>query len=105
RPEGVQRTPRQRPVPRPVMTRVATPPPLKPRPAKEELKPQQPVAQKPIARPSPEMVRGGAANMQALLDRAGTGGAARPAEWEEEEAGAGAKGKVRPGGVAGRDKR
>jgi translation initiation factor IF-2 len=87
------------------MARVATPPPVKPRPLKEPKPAQQPIAQKPIARPPLEQVRGGNVNVQDLLNKANTD-LAPPVEVEDEEGAADRKGaKGRPGGVAGRDKR
>jgi translation initiation factor IF-2 len=89
----------------PAVVRVAKMPPLKPRPATEEKKAQEPVAQKPIARLSPEMLREGRVRADDLLNRAAGGDAAiAPADLEEEE-GDFPKGKVRPGQVTGRDKR
>ncbi len=83
--------------------RIATPPPLKQRTLKE-IKPQEPLAQKPIARP-PEVLKGGAVNLQNLAGRGMAGVEAPVGVDVEEEEGGEAKGKVRPGGVAGRDKR
>src|SRR5439155_22898433 len=72
---------------------------LKPRPAKEAIKPQQPIAQKPIARPPEALIGGPAAK---ALERMPLGGEiAPPADIEDDEE----RGKVRPGEVAGRDKR
>lgn len=74
--------------------------PLKPGPAKDAKKPQQPIAQKPIARP-PEAIIGG--NAAKALEKMPLGGdMAPPVDIEDDEDG---KGKVRPGEVAGRDKR
>jgi translation initiation factor IF-2 len=92
---------RKREIPRPTVHRVAPLPPLKPRPP-QPLKPQEPAAQKPIAR-LPEGVKGGAVNLQDILNRAAAGSEA-PATDVEDEEGDAARGK-RPGGVAGRDKR
>jgi translation initiation factor IF-2 len=80
-------------------------PPLKQRPAAEDKKPQEPIAQKPIARLSPEMLREGRVKAEDLINKAATGEAAiSPLDLEDEE-GEFAKGKVRPGQVTGRDKR
>ncbi len=102
RPEGGARQ-RKREIPRPVVARVATPPPLKQRPVKE-VKKQEPVAQKPIAQLPAEALRGGNVNIQEILKQA-TVAPEVPGVIEEDEEAEGAKGKVRPGGVAGRDKR
>jgi translation initiation factor IF-2 len=86
--------------------RLAVPPPLKQKPLKEAKKPQEPVAQKPIARPPLEAIQKGQLNIQDLLNKA-TLGETIPAsiEVEDDEATDGKGGKVRPAGVAGRDKR
>ena len=89
----------------PAVVRVAKMPPLKQRPAAEDKKPQEPIAQKPIARLSPEMLREGRVKAEDLINKAATGEAAiSPLDLEDEE-GEFAKGKVRPGQVTGRDKR
>jgi translation initiation factor IF-2 len=104
RPEGTQRPQRKREIPRPVVARVATPPPLKQRPAKE-IKPQEPVAQKPIAR-LPEGVKGAPVNIQDIINKSiGAPDDTNVIELEEEEGADGKGAKGRPGGVAGRDKR
>ncbi len=100
--EAAQRPRRNREIPRPAVVRVASPPPLKQRPAKEEKKPQEPIAQKPIARLPLDALRGGAVKAEELLKA--TEVPAAPVEVEEEDA-EGQKGKVRPGQVTGRDKR
>ncbi len=103
RPEGGPRQ-RKREIPRPVVARVATPPPLKQRPAKE-VKKQEPVAQKPIAQLPIEALRGGPiANIQEIINKAVIPSEA-PVITEVEDEDEAAKGKSRPGGVAGRDKR
>ncbi|HEV3258034.1 MAG TPA: translation initiation factor IF-2 N-terminal domain-containing protein, partial [Gemmataceae bacterium] len=105
RAEGT-RPQRKREIPRPVVARVASPPPLKQRPLREVKKPQEPVAQKPIARPPMDALRGGSVNVQDILNKAGAGEVAVPVDVEEEEGADAQKGsKSRPGGVAGRDKR
>jgi translation initiation factor IF-2 len=103
RPEGTPRPQRKREIPRPAVARVATPPPLKQR-SLTETKPQEQV-QKPIARP-PEVLRGGPVSVQNLHDK-GAGAVEIPAgvDLEEDEGGDSRKGKAKPGGVAGRDKR
>src|SRR5262249_55722541 len=71
----------------------------------EEKKPQEPVAQKPIARLSPEMLREGRVKAEDLLNKAAAAEfSVAPADLEDEE-GDLARGKVRPGQVTGRDKR
>jgi translation initiation factor IF-2 len=76
---------------------------LKQRPL-TEAKPQEQV-QKPIARP-PEVLRGGPINVQNLHDK-GAGAVEIPAgvDLEDDEGADARKGKAKPGGVAGRDKR
>jgi translation initiation factor IF-2 len=87
------------------VVRVAKPPTLKPRPAAEEKKPQEPAAQKPIARLSPEMLREGRVKAEDLLNKAAVGElSTSPLDLEDEEGEFG-KGKARPGQVTGRDKR
>jgi translation initiation factor IF-2 len=79
---------------------LVSPPPLKQRPgAKDVKKPQQPVVQKPIARP-PEALTGNAA--KALERLPGMGEAPPPVDVEDDEEG---RGKARVGEVVGRDKR
>lgn len=96
---------RKRDIPRPMGARLATPPPLKQKPLKDTRKPQEPAAQKPIARPPMEAIRGGNLNIQDLLNKTNlTEAIPASIEAEDDEGGEG-KGKVRPGGVAGRDKR
>src|SRR5439155_9620578 len=104
--DGGIRPQRKRDIPRPMGARLATPPPLKQRPLKETKKPQEPAAQKPIARPPMEAIRGGNLNIQDLLTKTSVGDAIPAAiEVEDDEAAEDKGGKVRPGGVAGRDKR
>jgi translation initiation factor IF-2 len=106
--ETPPRSRRTRDIPRPQMYRVATPP-LKPRPPKEEKKPAEPPAQKPIARPTQEEMRkleAGPAAAQNLLNKGVTGEVpAPPADFEDEEGGDKKGGKPRPSGVPGRDQR
>jgi translation initiation factor IF-2 len=102
RPDTAPRPQRKREIPRPGMPRVATPPPLKPRPVNRELRPAEPVAQKPIARP-PQALRGGPLAPGAV-EREMDAGQAPPADIEDDDESKGARGG-RPGGVAGRDKR
>ena len=104
--DGGTRPQRKRDIPRPMGARLASPPPLKQRPLKETKKSQEPVAQKPIARPPMEAIRGGNLNIQDLLNKTSLGDAIPAAiEVEDDEAAEDKGGKVRPGGVAGRDKR
>jgi translation initiation factor IF-2 len=103
RPEGTGRPRRAREVPRPAVVRVAAPPTLKQRPLKEEKKPAEPVAQKPIARLSAEALRGGPVKAEELL-KASVEAPTVAVEVEDEESEA-AKGKKGPGQVTGRDKR
>jgi translation initiation factor IF-2 len=103
---GTSRPPRTARVPRaPAVVRVAKMPTLKQRPAAEEKKAQEPVAQKPLMKLTPEMLREGrGVKPEDLLHRANlVEPAAPPPELEDDEDGA--KGKVRPGQVTGRDKR
>src|SRR5262245_7057487 len=101
--EGSPRPKRTRDIPRPVVARVAQPPPLKPPPVKKEAeKKPEPTAQKPIAR-LPEGFRGGAGASQDLINKLAVPETPVPVVDEDEE---GDKtGKSRPGGVAGRDRR
>jgi translation initiation factor IF-2 len=101
RPEGSKPV-RKREIPRPVVARIATPPPLKTLPPRDQKKPQEPV-QKPIARP-PEVLRGGG-NLQDLINRSTQANEAPAVEIEDEEGESARGAKARPGGVAGRDKR
>jgi translation initiation factor IF-2 len=103
RPEGgTPRPARKREIPRPAVARVAPLPPLKARQPRD-LKPQEPVAQKPIAR-LPEAVKGGAVNLHELLNKSAAPLDAPPIDVVDDEEGEGGRDK-RPGGVAGRDKR
>jgi len=104
--ESGARPQRKREIPRPVGARLAAPPPLKQRPLKETKKPQEPAAQKPIARPPMDAHRGGPVNIQDLLNKSAFGDAIPPVIDVEDDEGVDAKGgKKGPGGVAGRDKR
>jgi translation initiation factor IF-2 len=104
--EGGVRPQRKRDIPRPMGARLAAPPPLRQKPLKDTKKPQEPVAQKPIARPPLEAIRGGPLNIQDLLNKATFGEVIPPPiEVEDDELAEDKGGKVRPGGVAGRDKR
>jgi translation initiation factor IF-2 len=103
RPEGGPRPRPKREIPKPNIVRVATPPPLKQRPPKETKKVQEPIAQKPIARPA-EVLKGGQVNVQDILNRAFTDLEVPNIPDIEDEEGDGRGGK-RPGGVVGRDKR
>src|SRR5579884_452060 len=89
------------------MARVATPPPLKPRPGPTLKKPQEPVAQKPIMRLPNEALKGGPVNLQDILNKAAAPEAGVPADLIEDEEGTeAAKGKAKGvGGVAGRAQR
>ena len=103
RPEGS--SPRsQRKIPRPVVARVAQPPPLKQRSLKDVKAPAEPAAQKPIARPPMETLKSGHVNIQEILNKASGDVAAPPVDVEDEDGQKG-KGKPKPVGVAGRDKR
>jgi translation initiation factor IF-2 len=96
--------PRGRATPRtPAVVRVAKMPTLKQRPVKEEKKAEEPVAQKPLMKLTPEMLREGrTAKLEDLTNKTNlVEPAAPPADLEDEED----KGKVRPGQVTGRDKR
>lgn len=98
--------PRERRPPRPsFVTRpgLSSPPPLKPRPAADIKKTQQPAVQKPIARPPEALTGGPSADLLKKVPAQGEVVVA-PADIDDEE-GDDRKGKVRPGGVAGRDKR
>lgn len=110
-PSGAEanRTPRDRiPRPRPVSTPIlATPPkprvqvPLKP----EEKKAEEPAAQKPMMRLSPEMLKAGPTTAQEVLRemaKQAAGDVAAPATFEEEDE---ESKKKRPGAVKGRDER
>jgi translation initiation factor IF-2 len=105
RPDATQRAGRKSPREiRPQFARIATPPPLKPRPAKEVKKAVEPTAQKPLQKFTPEMLQKGIINPQELLKP--PPGEAPPSyvdEDEESEANRGKGGKARP--VPGRDKR
>jgi translation initiation factor IF-2 len=101
RPEGAPRPQRKREIRRPAIARIASPPPLKPRPI-SEAKPQEQV-QKPIARP-PEVLRGGPVILQNLRDK-NAGAVEVPVAPDADDEEGDQKGKVRPTGVAGRDKR
>src|SRR5262249_37742775 len=104
RPEGGAPKPqRKREIPRPA-ARIASLPPLKPRPPKDTKKAPEPV-QKPIARPPIEALTKGNLTIQDILKQTTVPEVPIiPVEDEDEiETTKGAKG--RPGGVAGRDKR
>ena len=101
-PKGAPRPQRKREIRRPAIARIASPPPLKPRPV-TEAKPKEQV-QKPIARP-PEVLRGGPVNLQNLRDK-NAGAVEAPAAPDLDDEEGDQKGsKARPTGVAGRDKR
>jgi translation initiation factor IF-2 len=90
----------------PTFARVATPPPLKPRPAKEIKKPAEPTTQKPLQKFTPEMLQKGIINPQELLKAPPGEVGVPPGEFDEEEGGDAAKGKGSKGrAVPGRDKR
>jgi translation initiation factor IF-2 len=89
----------------PAVVRVARPPLLKQRPLKEEKKPQEPAAQKPLVKLTPEMLKGPAVKPEDLIKKTTAADVPlAPADLEEEE-GEGRPGKTRPGQVTGRDKR
>src|SRR5581483_4533555 len=104
--EGGARPSRGRVIPRPqAVVRVAKLPTLKQRPLKEEKKAQEPVAQKPIMKLTPEMqLKGPNVKAEDLLHRVNKTDVPLPTDLEDEEGDA-QKGKVRPGQVTGRDKR
>ena len=87
------------------MVRVAKLPSLKPRPAKDEKKVQEPVAQKPLMKLTPEMLnQGRGVKAEDLINKANlVEPLMPPVDLEEDEEGKG--GKARPGQVTGRDKR
>ncbi|HLN26388.1 MAG TPA: translation initiation factor IF-2 [Gemmataceae bacterium] len=103
RPEGTSR-PRAARVLRPqAVVRVAKLPPLKQRPLKDEKKAQEPIAQKPLMKLTPEMIKGPGVKAEDLINRnIKTDLTVPPVELEDDDD---AKGKVRPGQVTGRDKR
>jgi translation initiation factor IF-2 len=102
RPEGgAARPTRKREIPRPAVARVAPLPPLKAR-TPRDLKPQEPVAQKPIAR-LPEGVKPGSVNLHDILNRTPISPDVPPADIDDDEGEASRK--RAGGGVAGRDKR
>jgi translation initiation factor IF-2 len=106
RTEGTPRAGRKTPrTMTPSFARVATPPPLKPRPTKEVKKPGETPAQKPLQKFTPEMIQKGIINPQDLLKPPPGEAVAPTGDFEEEEgeAGKGKGGKVRA--VPGRDKR
>jgi translation initiation factor IF-2 len=107
--EGDERTQRRRDPPRPSVARhpmLATPPPLKQRKLTEVAKGkvQQPIVQKPIAKP-PEALTGQPVNIQKILDKTASGEFPPPAEVEGEEDDGKGKSRGGPGVIPGRDKR
>jgi translation initiation factor IF-2 len=105
RTEGAPRPRAARPAPRPAaVVRVAKLPNLKQRPAKDEKKAQEPIAQKPLMKLTPEMLnQGRGVKAEDLINKANlVEPLVPPVDLEEDEEG---KGKVRPGQVTGRDKR
>jgi translation initiation factor IF-2 len=95
---------------RPAVVRVATPPPLKQRPAREAKKPAEPAVQKPLQKFTPQMLEDarqrGLVNPQDLIRPAPGEIVPLPADFEDEE-GDDRKGgarKAKPG-IPGRDKR
>lgn len=106
RPAGAPPTRPRREAPRPSIVRVATPPPLKQKPVKEEKKPQEPVAQKPIHRPPDEVLRGGAVTPQDLLHKGMPPVApVVPVDGEEDDESRKGTKAGRPGAVTGRNER
>jgi translation initiation factor IF-2 len=83
--------------------RVASPPPLKPRPSKDIKKPGEAPVQQPLQKFTPEQLKKGIVNPQDLLKPPPVEGAPVPTEDEDEEARRGKGGKAKP--VVGRDKR
>jgi translation initiation factor IF-2 len=96
-----------RPVPRaPAVVRVAKLPGLKARPAKEEKKAQEPIAQKPLVTFTPDQLKQGrGVKPEDLINRANAEPVVAPVELEDEDLEGAKGGKVRPGQVTGRDKR
>jgi translation initiation factor IF-2 len=88
------------------VVRVAKLPTLKKAPAKEEKKPLEPVAQKPLMKLPPDMLKGQqTVKAEDLINRAALPEApVAPSDVEDEED-RDKRGKVRPGQVTGRDKR
>jgi translation initiation factor IF-2 len=106
RTESTPRPRGARPVPRtPAVVRVAKLPTLKQRPAKDEKKAEEPQAQKPLMKLTPEMLREGrVVKPEELINKTNlVEQAAPPADLDDEEQDK--SGKVRPGQVTGRDKR
>jgi translation initiation factor IF-2 len=89
----------------PAVVRLARPPLLKQRPLKDEKKPQEPAAQKPLIKLTPEMLKGPAVKPEDLIKKTTAADVpAAPTDIEDEE-GEARPGKGRPGQVTGRDKR
>ncbi|HMF11152.1 MAG TPA: translation initiation factor IF-2, partial [Gemmataceae bacterium] len=105
RPDAAPRPRRERPVPRVGGYRVATPPPLKQKPV-EPKKPQQPVAQTPIAQLPKDVIQGKKpVNIQNILAAQQVRGLRAPSPEEIEDEERAAAGKKKGGGVAGRGER
>jgi translation initiation factor IF-2 len=107
RPDGGQRRPTPRPRVGGFVITAKPPPPLKAQPAAQEKKqPAQPVAQKPIARPAPEMLVAGKGpiDVKSLMKGPLVTPAVPVADDEDDEAAKDRKKKAL-GGVVGRDQR
>lgn len=110
RTDSGQRDRRTRGVPRPAVVRVASPPPLKQRPHRDEKKSAEPAAQKPLQRLTPEQMQKHSSgekpiDAKALLNKTLTVDLVLPPGeiLDEDDDGTGAK--PRPGQVVGRDSR
>src|SRR5262249_9076693 len=106
RSEGTARPRSGRGTPRlPPVVRLAKLPGLKPRPANEEIRPQEPAAQKPLIKLTPDMLKGPGVKAEDLINKATNQDQfVAPADLEDDEAEL-REGKPRPGQVTGRDKR
>jgi translation initiation factor IF-2 len=103
--EGGQRPRAVRPTSRPsAVVRIAKPPTLKPSP-KDDKRAQEPTAQKPLMKLSPEMLKAPGIKPEDLINRAGAPGAAAPPVEIEDDDDTARGGKARPGQVTGREKR
>jgi translation initiation factor IF-2 len=106
RPAEGQRPRAPRPIPRPsAVVRVSRSSALKKPLVKDEKKAQEPIAQKPLMKLTPDMLnKGPGVKAEDLINRGAVGDVPLPADIEDDEDGS-KKGKVRPGQVTGRDKR
>jgi translation initiation factor IF-2 len=103
---GTRPRPRREP-PRPMSVPIVRKAPAKPTAAKKVEPPKEPVAQKPIQRLSPEILKQGTTLNPAEILKQGLMPSATPPpiEVDDEEGGDAKGGKARPGQVTGRDKR